>query len=107
MERRSPTLQGFSVVFRLPSVALAEIAWRWSFGVALLALLAFSFREYLATLPVTRGEILLMQTRQPALIAQALARILNGSAPRAALAAAALTTALILAWITLASLGRA
>ncbi len=95
------------VMFRLPALGLAEIAWRWSFGLALVVLLAFSFREYLATLPVTRGEILLMETRQPALIVQALARILNGSAPRAALAAAALTVALILAWIVLASLGRA
>ena len=46
------------------------------------AVLAFTLREYLATLPVTAGEMLLLRTRQPALIAQALARILQGSAPR-------------------------
>src|ERR1700681_1061400 len=32
MKRRSPTLEGFQVMFRLPVLGLAEIAWRWSFG---------------------------------------------------------------------------
>ncbi len=94
-------------MFRLPSLGLAEIAWRWSFGLALSALLAFSFREYLATLPVTAGELLLLRTRQPGLVLQALARILQGSAPRAATAAVGLTLGLTLAWIMLASVGRA
>ena len=71
------------------------------------AVLAFTLREYLATLPVTAGEMLLLRTRQPALIAQALARILQGSAPRAAAAMVVITLALTLAWIVVASLGRA
>jgi hypothetical protein len=107
MKRRSPTLEGFQTMFRLPVLGLAEIAWRWSFGVAAAAALAFALREYLATLPVTAGEMLLLRTRQPALIAQALARILQGSVPRAAMALVVLTLALTLAWIVLASVGRA
>jgi hypothetical protein len=107
MKRRSPTLEGFQTMFRLPVLGLAEIAWRWSFGVALAAGLAFTLREYLATLPVTAGEMLLLRTRQPALIAQALARILGGSAPQAAAALVVLTLALTLAWIVVASVGRA
>ena len=107
MKRRSPTLEGFQTMFRLPALGLAEIAWRWSFGMAAAAVLAFTLREYLATLPVTAGEMLLLRTRQPALIAQALARILQGSAPRAAAAMVVITLALTLAWIVVASLGRA
>jgi hypothetical protein len=107
MKRRSPTLEGFQVMFRLPVLGLAEIAWRWSFGLAAIAVLLFSLREFLGTLPVTAGEMLLLRTRQPALIAQALARIFQGSAPRAAVALVVLTLALALAWIVLASLGRA
>jgi hypothetical protein len=107
MKRRSPTLEGFQIMFRLPALGLAEIAWRWSFGLAIAAALAFALREYLATLPVTAGEMLLLRTRQPALIAQALARIFQGSAPHAVLALLALTLALTAAWIVLASLGRA
>jgi hypothetical protein len=107
MERRSPTLEGFRILFRLPSLALAEIAWRWSFGLAVTALLAFSLREYLSTLPVTAADIFLLQTRQPALVLQAIARILRGSAPRAVTALIVLALALTLAWIVLASLARA
>ena len=107
MKRRLPTLEGFQTMFRRPALGLAEIAWRWSFGLATAAALAFTIREYLATLPVTAGEMLLLRTRQPALIAQALARIFQGSGPRAAAALAVLTLGLTLAWIALASLGRA
>ncbi len=107
MQRRSPTLEGFQTMFRLPLLGLAEIAWRWSFGLAAAAALGFALREYLATLPVTAGEMLLLRTRQPALIAQALVRIFQGSAPRATIALAVLTLALTVAWIVLASLGRA
>ena len=94
-------------MFRLPSLGLAEIAWRWSFGLTVGALLAFSLREYLATLPVTAGEMLLLRTRQPALILQALSRILEGSAPRAVAALIVLLLGLTVAWILLASVGRA
>ncbi len=106
MKRRSPTLEGFRILFRLPALGLAEIAWRWSFGLAVVALLAFSFREYLSTLPVTAAEMFLLRTRQPALILQAMARILQGSAPRAVSALIVLAAALTLGWIVLASLGR-
>jgi len=94
-------------MFRRPLLGLTEIAWRWSFGLAATAMLGFTVREYLATLPVTAGEMLLLRTRQPALIAQALARIVQGSAPRAAAALVVVTLALIVAWIVLASFGRA
>lgn len=107
MKRHSPTLEGFQTMFRLPSLGLAEIAWRWSFGLAVGTLLAFSLREYLATLPVTAGEMFLLRTRQPALILQALSHILEGSAPRAVAALVVLLLGLTVAWTLLASLGRA
>lgn len=107
MKQRSPTLEGFQTMFRLPSLGLAEIAWRWSFGLAATAAVVFAIREYLSTLPVTAGEMLLLRTRQPILMLQALARIFQGSAPRAVAAFLVLTLTLALAWIVLASLGRA
>jgi hypothetical protein len=107
MKQRSPTLEGFQTMFRLPSLGLAEIAWRWSFGLAATAVVIFAVREYLATLPVTAGEMLLLRTRQPVLMLQALARIFQGSAPRAVAAFIVITLALAVAWIALASFGRA
>jgi len=106
MKRRSPTLEGFQTIFRLPAMGLAEISWRWSFGLAASAAFLFFIREFLSTLPVTAGEMFLLRTRQPALILQALARIFRGSAPRAAAAFVVLTLALTVAWIVLASLSR-
>ena len=94
-------------MFRQPSVGLAEIAWRWSFGLALTALLGFSFLEYLDTLPVGRGDLLLLRSRHPVLISQAIAHIFRGSAPRVVEAGILLAASLGVAWIILASFGRA
>lgn len=70
MTRRSPTLEGFRAILQRPSFGLAEITWRWSFGAAAGLLLGFSFFEYLDTLPVSRGDLLLLRTAQPVLISQ-------------------------------------
>jgi hypothetical protein len=82
MNRKSPTLEGFRIMLRQPVFSLAEITWRWSLGLTGSLLFAFAFIEYLRTLPVTAGDLLLIKTRQPALIAKALARILHGSGAR-------------------------
>jgi len=106
MESRSPTLAGFRVMLQRPSVGLAEIAWRWSFGAACGTLLLVSSIEYLDTLPVDAGDLLLLRTRQPVLILHALARIFSGSAVRASETLVLLAVTFSVAWIGLASLGR-
>jgi len=107
MKRRSPTLEGFQVLFRQPALGLAEIASRWSFGLAVAASLAYSVSQYFDTLPVSAADMFLLRTRQPVLILQALERIFQGSAARAVAAAVVLTVALTIGWIVIASLGRA
>ena len=107
MALRSPTLEGFRTVFRRPSFVLAEIAWRWSFGLAATVLLTFCLYEYLNTLPVSRGDIFLMRTGQPALVWQALAHIFRRSGPRLVKALIVLTVGMATAWIAMATLGRA
>ena len=107
MPSRSPTLEGFRAMLLRPSVGLAEIAWRWSFGAACVTLLVVSAIEYLETLPVGPGDLLLLRTRQPLLVWQALARIFSGSALRAVETLVALAVAFSMAWLCLASLGRA
>ena len=107
MSRPSPTLEGFRAAFRQPSLALAEIAWRWSVGATACTLLGFSFFEYLNTLPVNRGELLFLRSRQPILISRAIAHILRGSLTRVSLAALLGASALTVLWILAASLGRA
>lgn len=102
----SPTLEGFRAAFRRPAVSLAEIAWRWSAGAIAIALAAFGAFEYLATLPVNAGEILFLQTRQPILVAQAIAHILRGGWNRAVAAGLLGALALALLWMFASSLGR-
>jgi hypothetical protein len=107
MLRRSPTLEGFRAIFSRPSFGLAEIAWRWSFGAAASLLLGFSFFEYLDTLPVSRGDLLMLRTNQPALISRAVLHIFRGSAFRVVAAAVVLGLTLGIAWVVVASLARA
>ena len=90
-----------------PTFGLAEIAWRWSFGFACCTLLAFSFFEYLRSLAVTRGDLLLLRSRQPLLISEAIAHIFSGSGFRVVQTVIILATCLAIGWIVVASLGRA
>jgi hypothetical protein len=107
MAPRSPTLEGFRTILRRPSYGLAEIAWRWSFGAAASLLLAFSFFQYLDTLPVSKSDLLLLRTSQPILVSRALQHIFHGSAARVIDTAVVLLLTLAAAWIVVASLGRA
>ncbi|MGO9539120.1 MAG: hypothetical protein ACLPN2_00830 [Terriglobales bacterium] len=106
MSVASPTIEGFRVAFRRPSLTLAEIAWRWAPGFTAVALLLFYFFEYFNTLPVTHADLVLLSTRQPALIARAIGHIFRGSLNRAVLAALVLAVGLSLLWSIAASLGR-
>ncbi len=93
-------------MFRQPALGLAEIAWRWSFGAAATFLAFYCLFGFLDTLPVGRTDLLLLNTRQPALVAQAIARIFRGSAPRFVWAWVVLFVAMTLAWIIVAAFGR-
>jgi hypothetical protein len=106
MSATSPTIEGFRVAFRRPSLTLAEIAWRWVPGFSAAALWLFYFIEYFNTLPVTHADLVLLSTRQPALIARAIGHVFHGSLNRAVLAAWVLAVGLSLLWSIAASLGR-
>ncbi len=107
MPKPTPIRDGFSAVWRQPSLFLAEIAWRWSFGGAVLSLSLLALYEYLQTVYVTRGDLLLLRTHYPALVAQALAHIFRGSGPRLVAATLVLVSAFALLWIVLGAIGRA
>ncbi len=102
----SPTSEGFRAAFLRPSLTLAEIMWRWTAGATASALLLFGLFEYLDTLPVTNGELLLLRTRQPYLVGEAIAHILRGSLDRAVMAGLVAAFLLGTLWIVAASVGR-
>jgi hypothetical protein len=70
-------------------------------------LITLSFFGYLHTLPVTDGDLWLLRTRQPILIAQAVGNIVRGSGIRLVHAFIVLALALTLGWILVAALARA
>ncbi len=107
MPLRSPTLEGFSTLFRLPSLGLAEITWRWMLGAAFLAASGFAFVQYLNTLPVSTADLLLLRTRHPVMVSRALSHVLAGSGFRALAAALVLLLSFALAWVVVAAIGRA
>ncbi|HEX6804852.1 MAG TPA: hypothetical protein VF133_14325 [Terriglobales bacterium] len=104
MNSFSPVGTGLRLIARQPAIALAEIAWRWSFAVAAWMLGAAFLFEYLDSLPVTAVDRFLLA--QPIFISRALHRIFQGTAIRFTEAAVVLLIALAIAWTVLASLGR-
>src|SRR5215469_1403240 len=106
MNSFSPITAGFRLIFRRPAIALAEIAWRWSFAAAAWVLGAMFLIEYLDSLPVTALERLLLASNQPVFISRALHRIFEGSRLRMTEAGIVLLVGLALGWIAVASLGR-
>ncbi len=106
MSRISPTMEGFRVVFRRPLLTLAEITWRWAVGATATALFFFGLFEYLSTLPVSRGEMLFLRSRQPYLVMQAILHILRGSLSRAVLSLLMASLLITLVWTVAGSLGR-
>ena len=106
MSRSSPLTTGFGLIFRRPSLPLAEIAWRWSFAAAAWFLVSIFFVAYLGSLPVNALNRALLRSGQPALIAQALHRIFAGSGFRFTSTGILIALGLIIGWILLASLSR-
>jgi len=93
-------------MLRRPSLSLAEIMWRFSFGAAATVLVGLATISYLDTLPVSGRDLLLLRAGHPLLVAQAIAHIFHGTALRALIATLIMTSALAILWILVASVGR-
>lgn len=86
---------------------MAEMAWRWTVGGVAGALFLFYCFEFLDSIAVAPRDSALLRTRQPLLVARALAHILRGSLERAVLAGLLAVVALTVLWVVAACLGRA
>lgn len=107
MATSSASRAGFRAVWRQPALVLAEIAWRWSWGLASLAVLAVSARTFLLSITVTDAEMVELRSQAPVLVADAINRMLEGSGAILARMAAVAVPAMALLWIVTASLGSA
>lgn len=102
----SPTSAGWRTIWRDPAIALAEISWRWMFGLISALVVVFSFLVYLSTIPVPGPLLWMMDTRRAALAGGTLAQMLHGSGRAATKLVLAGLPPLAALWIVLASLGR-
>ncbi|HWR36897.1 MAG TPA: hypothetical protein VN622_13635 [Clostridia bacterium] len=107
MPRPSPFTDGLRALSARPDVLLAEIAWRWTFALAAVALLLFSSNELQHALEVTPQDQLLLATMQPFLMAGAISNVLRSALPLLTRLAAILLPAYAILWIIAATIGRA
>lgn len=94
-------------MLRRPSLSLAEVMWRFSFGAAASVILGLATIAYLDTLPISGGDMLLLRTGHPVFVVQAVAHIFHGTALRVVIATVIMISALAILWILVASVGRA
>ncbi|MGH6631023.1 MAG: hypothetical protein ACREB3_14945, partial [Burkholderiales bacterium] len=107
MTRSGLVRAGFRAAFRRPAVIAAEIAWRWSFGVAAGAIVTIAVLRFLASLTVTDGELFALRSGIAQLVADAILHIFEGSGPRLLRLALIVAPAVSVLWMLAASAGRA
>ncbi len=102
----STVREGFHTAIFRPAVVFAEIAWRWTFGVAALMLTAAALALYLRTLRVSNIELLLLHGHPRLQLAASLAHVIQGGAGLLHVFAI-LIPAVFALWIVAGSIGRA
>jgi hypothetical protein len=103
----TPTRDGWRAITQTPSLILCEIAWRWTFGVALWAVLAYIALTSLGQVRITDTEIKLIRALDPYASSYVLLRVLNAIVPVVVQVFLYTLPALVVLWIAAATVGRA
>ena len=107
MPRANAINEGFRAVARLPALLLAELAWRWPFGLAAMVLIGIGLREVQQAVTISPADEFLLGSMQPVLMGKAWAHILQQTLPLLFKLTAILFPALSVMWVAAATLGRA
>ncbi len=107
MAHGSPLRYGVRRAAGDSALVLAEIGWRWAFGVAAIATVSYGVGRLLATTHLSEANLLALRSRTPLLIADAVTHIIRDAWPRLATAAAITLPSLAVLWTFAAGLGRA
>ncbi len=106
MTPRGALSQGFRSIRQRPLLLLIEIAWRWCFGLFMLAAIALSTAVYLRLFPLSPDDLRALHSMAPPLVAAVLAKILIAGGPLLLRIVSVLVPLLLLSWALLASAGR-
>ena len=102
----TPTRDGWRAITRTPLLILCEISWRWTFGIALWAVLAYIAFSSLGQVQMTDTEIRLLRGLDPRASAYVLLRVMNAIVPVVLRVFAYTLPALVMLWIAAATFGR-
>jgi hypothetical protein len=93
-------------ILRQPGILVAEIAWRWLFGISAMALSAIGAVRLEHAIAVYPEEQEMLASRSPILIAQGILEIAHRARPIAVRLAVVVIPTILLLWILAATLGR-
>lgn len=101
-----PLRSSLAFILRRPGLLLAEIGWRWCFGISALILAVLAVVRLERVLIVYPEEQEMIASRSPILIAQAILEIAHRARPVAVRLGIVLIPTVVLLWIIAATLGR-
>ena len=107
MSRSGALSHGFKRVWNDPLLFGAELAWRWTFAVALFLLVTYGILLFLNSLPVSDKDLFRLSGILPGLYLDALASIFRGSGPKLIKVTVALLFGGCILWLISSSWGRA
>lgn len=106
MPHPSPARAGFDAVVRRPALVLAEVGWRWCFGLASLALFGLTCVLFLSTIRVTDADMQLARSGSPWLLADVLVRLVQSNKAPLLRGLAVLVPGIAILWTLAAAVGR-
>jgi hypothetical protein len=103
---RQPIRDGWRILRRAPEAVVAEIAWRWTFGVTMWVLLFVSLHTYFSQIEISRAEYETLKALEPFTWIAIAVRVLRAFVSGMRIVGPVLVPALSLLWIVLSSAGR-
>jgi hypothetical protein len=103
---KSPTAEGFRALVSAPAAFVAELIWRWLFGVAVIVIVLWSLNRFLNAIGISPADEVALATGFPPFVMSALGNII-GEMPAVALKLASLLLPSVsLLWVIAATMGR-
>ena len=98
--------EGFRILRSNSALLLLELLWRWSFGVALLALLYFAYAHLRQAVPLSNAEASALDSQDPIAMAEAAMGMIARSRPLLLGMLVQLSAMAAVLWVIAAALGR-
>ena len=102
----SPTAEGFRALVTAPGAFVAELVWRWIFGVAAIVIAMWSLDRFLNAIVISPADEVALATGSPVLVMSAVGNIVGQMPAAGSRLASVLLPGLTLLWVVAATMGR-